>query len=106
VTIEGKVTGGYPNRTVFLGFNLAIRTREKRVDINPIVPKARMAEHCDIVPFKMIGDTRIDLPIRKFTAEKHMVRADWLEPGWIFVVGSQTRRVLWQRHPGWFIRVQ
>jgi hypothetical protein len=82
VTIEGKVTGGYPNRTVFLGFNLAMRTREKRVDINPIVPKASMAEHCDIVPFRMIGDTRIDVPIRKFTEEKHTVRADWLEPAW------------------------
>jgi hypothetical protein len=41
VTIEGKVTGGYPNRTVFLGFNLAMRTREKRVDINPIVAEGK-----------------------------------------------------------------
>jgi hypothetical protein len=70
------------------------------IDINPIVRKARMAEHCDIVPFRMIGDTRIEVPIRKFTAEKHTVRADWLDrrgaqpgspagfdwPGWIFIV--------------------
>jgi hypothetical protein len=56
------------------------------------------------------------VPIRKFTAEKHTVRADWLEPAWgsagkpgrvrlvwmDFYRGSQTRRVLWQRHPGWF----
>jgi hypothetical protein len=54
------VTGGYPNEAVFWGSDLAMSTREKRLDINPIVRKARMAEHCDIVPFRMIGDTRIE----------------------------------------------
>jgi hypothetical protein len=47
VSIEGKVTGGYPNRTVFLGLNLAMRTREKRMDINPIVWNAKRAELYD-----------------------------------------------------------
>jgi hypothetical protein len=36
VRIEGKVTGGYPNRTVFWRLNVAMSTSEKRVDINPI----------------------------------------------------------------------
>jgi len=54
------VTGGYPNEAVFWGSDLAMSTREKRLDINPIVRKARMAEHCDIVPFRMIGETRIE----------------------------------------------
>ena len=76
------MTGGYPNEAVFWGSDLAMSTREKRLDINPIVRKARMAEHCDIVPFRMIGDTRIEVPIRKFTTEKHAVRAYWLEPAW------------------------
>jgi hypothetical protein len=90
------------------------------VDINPIVRKATMAEHYDVVPFRMIGDTRIEVPIRKCTTEKHTVRADWLEPAWSsagkpgrvrlawtdFYRGSQTRRVLWQRLPRWFIQVQ
>jgi hypothetical protein len=54
------VTGGYPNEAVFWGSDLAMSTREKRLDINSVVRKARMAEHCDIVPFRMIGDTRIE----------------------------------------------
>jgi hypothetical protein len=54
------VTGGYPNEAVFWGSDLAMSTREKRLDINPIVRKGRMAEYCDIVPFRMIGDTRME----------------------------------------------
>ena len=47
VSIECKVLGGYPNRRVFGGQDLAMNTWEKKAGINPIVWNAKRAELYD-----------------------------------------------------------